>query len=371
MPDDQDIENIFATIAGDMVIAMTQESFYYPVNNINTIGNWEQHSAYKMKMANSATLNILGFPEESKSITLPAGWSLLPVISQCNVDVEDLFSPVVSDLEILKDIAGTGVYWPQMNINTIGELLPGKAYFVKMSNSGNVDFTDFTPIPGFPLEGEGDGRREGSPLLLEEKGPGVEVIKTPSTHTIAILPEALRDVEPGTIIAAYDQNGNCFGAVTFSHGNLSLTVFGDDPTTEAKDGFYEGEVIFFKNLSSLEDLTGLMPTFDPQLPHSEGLFTENGLSAITGFKVTTGISENSFNNAIHIYPNPSSGKFSISGLPTGAIMKISDMQGAVIYTTNSTTDTMLNLDLGVYPAGVYLISVEYQNKNAFHKLILK
>jgi hypothetical protein len=258
-----------------------------------------------------------------------------------------------------------------MNINNIGELLPGKAYFVLMSEAGIVDFTDFTPIPAFPLEGEGDGRRAGSPLLLEEKGPGVEVIKTPSTHTVAILPEALRDFEPGTIIAAYDQNGNCFGATVYDNETISLTAFGDDPTTEDKDGFFEGEMILFQNLSGLKDLTGLNPTFDPQLPSADGRFTENGLSAITAFKASTGISENIFSNAIHIYPNPSSGKFCISGLPTGAMMKIVDMQGTVIFTSETTTDTMLNLDLGVFPAGVYLISVEYQNKNAFHKLILK
>jgi hypothetical protein len=371
MPDDQDIENIFATIAGDMVIAMTQENFYYPVNNINTIVNWEQHSAYKMKMANGAILNIQGHHENNKNITLPAGWSLLPVISQCNVDVEDLFSPVVSDLEIVKDIAGAGVYWPQMNINTIGELLPGKAYFVKMSEAGIVDFTDFTPIPAFPLEGEGDGRRTGSPLLLKEKGPGVEVIKTPSTHTIAILPEALKGFEPGTIIAACDQNGNCFGAAAYSHENLSLTVFGDDPTTEEKDGFNKGEVIIFKNLSGLENLTGLHPTFDQSLSHTDGLFTENGLSAITGFKFTTGISENSFSNAIHIYPNPSSGEIFIEGFEPGSTITIMDMQGQEVFEKTLLENDVQQIGLEHLDPGAYMVIIKNELKRSSHKLILK
>jgi hypothetical protein len=102
-----------------------------------------------------------------------------------------------------------------------------------------------------------------------------------------------------------------------------------------------------------------------------GFFTENGLSAITGFKEATGISENSFGHAVNIYPNPASGKFSISGLPDGARLKISDMQGMVIYTNEKTSDMILDFDLSIHSAGVYLISLEHQNKNSFHKLILQ
>ena len=41
---------------------------------------------------------------------------------------------------MLKDVAGTDIYWPAKNINTIGDLLPGKSYFIKMSEAGTVTF---------------------------------------------------------------------------------------------------------------------------------------------------------------------------------------------------------------------------------------
>lgn len=45
--------------------------------------------------------------------------NLIPVISTCRVDVEDLFAPVVSDLEIVKPVADWGIYWPAFGINSL------------------------------------------------------------------------------------------------------------------------------------------------------------------------------------------------------------------------------------------------------------
>jgi hypothetical protein len=99
-----------------------------------------------------------------------------------------------------------------------------------------------------------------------------------------------------------------------------LTVFGDDPTTAEKDGFFDGEMMLFGTLSVR---TGLTPILDQNLPQSDGFFTENGLSAITGFKEATGISESDFNISVNIYPNPAKGKVTIAGLIAGAEISLS------------------------------------------------
>ena len=44
----------------------------------------------------------------------------------------DMMAPVVNDLVILKDEAGS-VYWPMFGLNSIGNMCPGKGYQVKMS----------------------------------------------------------------------------------------------------------------------------------------------------------------------------------------------------------------------------------------------
>ncbi|MCF8365251.1 MAG: T9SS type A sorting domain-containing protein [Bacteroidales bacterium] len=357
------IEDVFSGISDELIIALTEEDIYYPEYGINTIGMWGDFSAYKIKTSAAVDLEIYGSAYPSKTMTIPAGWSLLPVISECEVDLEMLLDAVVDDVVMVKDVAGYGVFWPAMGINTIGTLQPGRAYYVMMSNAADIEFPDCGSLKGQTSSG-----------VKEQQIPaGFEIASTPSTHTIAIQPEAVKDFEPGSIIAAYDQNGNCFGATQIANDINYITIFGDDPTTAEKDGFFEGEILFFKTgfEETLSVRTGLNPTFDNSLPQSDGAFTENGLSAITDFKEATGISENSFDHAVNIYPNPSSGKFSISGLPAGARVIISDMQGVVKYTLEETGTTNLHIVLDHCPAGVYLISVEYQNENSFYKLILQ
>nr|NQU93946.1 VCBS repeat-containing protein [Bacteroidota bacterium] len=100
IPADTDIEYIFDDIPDQLVIALTEEEIYYPAYNINTIGNWAQHSAYKVKTNAGVSLSIAGFMENNHTLQLTEGWNLIPVISSCPVDVEDLFALVVSDLEI-------------------------------------------------------------------------------------------------------------------------------------------------------------------------------------------------------------------------------------------------------------------------------
>jgi hypothetical protein len=357
-PSQKAMEGVFDPIISDLIIVQDMEGMYYPAMNTNTIGNWNSHAAFKVKTGAAVALPVTGQKESNFMVELDAGWGLLPVVSHCPVDIAGLFAPVVSNLTIVKDIAGIGVYWPAMNINTIGELLPGKAYFVKMSNSGNVVF------PACSKSGSSSGVLNLTGL---QDLSGFGIAQTPTTHTIAILPEALKGFEQGTIIGAYDQAGNCFGAAVYESETISLTVFGDDPTTAEKDGFFEGEVMLFETLSVR---TGLTPILDQNLPQSDGLFTENGLSAITGFKKTTGISESSFSHAVNIYPNPAKGKVTIAGLIAGAEISLSDLHGQTAATFKTQSEQM-TFDLSTLPPGIYLVKIKINDQSIFRKLVVQ
>ncbi len=82
---------------------------YWPEQNINTIGNWNTHNGYKIKLSNNATLQFLGSLEENKTLTLPQGWSLIPVISDCQVSCEELFGSY-NQVFLVKDVAATDVF---------------------------------------------------------------------------------------------------------------------------------------------------------------------------------------------------------------------------------------------------------------------
>jgi hypothetical protein len=138
MPADNNIEQIFNPVAGSFVIANTMTGIYYPTESLNTIIVWESQSAYLVKMSAPATIQIIGNPEENKTLLLSAGWNLLPVICDSPVDAASLLSPL--DLKLVKEVVGSGVLWPDLDINTIGDLQPGAAYYVLLNANGVITF---------------------------------------------------------------------------------------------------------------------------------------------------------------------------------------------------------------------------------------
>jgi len=140
MPSETDIVTLLSDIYPELIIIQTMTEFYYPAENTNTIGTWDSQSSYKIKVSQDVTLTIAGTPEHNKTLQLSAGWNMIPVIGKDPVNAETLFAPVANDLVVVKGIASVEVFWPEFNINTVGNLLPGKAYFVKMTNPGTITF---------------------------------------------------------------------------------------------------------------------------------------------------------------------------------------------------------------------------------------
>nr|NQU91120.1 T9SS type A sorting domain-containing protein [Bacteroidota bacterium] len=375
IPADTDIENIFDDIPEQLVIALTEEEIYYPANNINTIGNWEQHAAYKVKTNAVVSLSIAGFMENNHTLQLLEGWNLIPVISSCPVDVEVLFAPVVSDLEIVKEIAGWGIYWPGMGINNLGTLNPGKAYYVLVMGDVEVTFEECMKgqnLPGFT------GNRPGQNLL--GLIPWELPLTSPSNHSIAILSEAVEEFETSCIIGAFDQSGICFGITQIYEGTNYLAVFGDDVFSAEKDGFVEGERISFRLFNPItNEQFDLTPQFDQSQPDINGTFTENGISAITGFGFVVGTDARPCvstpnPNKISIYPNPTTGLFTITGIDENGKISILNLQGRQVMCKDTQpcdyTAPYISINLSGKPPGIYMLKICTDGQTIYKKLIL-
>ena len=109
-----------------------------PSQGTNTLGNWNPAQGYIVKLTGSDELVIEGFETANPTLTLAQGWSIVPVVSSCNVNVASLLGEYEQIL-MVKEVAGTGVYWPENGINSLGNLVPGKAYFF-LTNAA-VSFT--------------------------------------------------------------------------------------------------------------------------------------------------------------------------------------------------------------------------------------
>jgi hypothetical protein len=102
--------------------------------------------------------------------------------------------------------------------------------------------------------------------------------------------------------------------------------------------------------------------------------TENGCidtSACVNIN-TVGIIENSFGNELLIYPNPTSGNFSIdlgASFET-SVVTITDISGKLIDSKTISQSQILNLSINE-PTGIYFITIQAGDKKAVIRLIKK
>ena len=100
-------------------------------------------------MLKDAVVPFCGAEAASRTISLPAGWSVVPVTVGCEVNVADLFAAYPQVMAV-KDVAGGDVYWPEKGINTMQTLKPGHAYYIMASEA--VEFTYPECTDGYQLK---------------------------------------------------------------------------------------------------------------------------------------------------------------------------------------------------------------------------
>jgi len=128
-PDDASIESVFSGL--DVVMVKTLDEFWLPeipaeLNLLKTISVGE---GYLVFMKNAGTLSITGFYVEEKNpeVSMQNGWHLIGVPYQTNTPLSDKFN--AENCETVKSF--DGLWQPDGTANTIENLEPGKAYFVR------------------------------------------------------------------------------------------------------------------------------------------------------------------------------------------------------------------------------------------------
>ena len=269
-PANRNIVDVFDAVSGSFIIATTLTDVYYPSGSLNTIINWESQSAYRVKMNAPTSLSIIGPHETDKTIALSAGWNLVPVICNFPLDAETTLGPL--NLEVAKDVVGTGVLWPDMGINTLGDLIPGTAYYVFLNSGGSITF---------PPNSEQDVVVD--PIVIElPENPWIEKMLSSPSHLITIRADGMHDILVDDIIGVFSLDNNCYGVTRINdlNENSLISVYSDDMTTKEKDGFFIGEEFSFRLYrSGTQETFNLQVRFDPNLPDL-GYFANQGLSVI-------------------------------------------------------------------------------------------
>lgn len=365
----QNVSDIFDPHSDDVIIISSMDGFYYPGQNVNTLGKWYDSPGYKIKALNAINFNFPGWSRRPSTLSLPAGWSILPCWSDCAVSIEDLFDAAGTQPVIVKEIAGSGVYWPDKSVFSLSELNPGKAYLVLMNNATTIQYPECAP------NSTGASQVATSINTTTWDTP----IPTGNSHLIHVPQNLIQiaGLSAGDYLGAFDASGVCFGIVQIlGLQNYALAAFGDDALTAAKDGFAEGEQI---SLKAFYTKTGQYETldvvFDIQMPNQQ-FFVADGLSSV--MLKSTGISSNfsgSQNNFV-LAPNPTTGVIYLQSTAEDEIMqvKVFDNQGRQLYESSSViigTSQPARFDFSGFPSGFYTMKIVSPKAVAEEKFIIK
>ncbi|NCA84912.1 MAG: T9SS type A sorting domain-containing protein [Clostridia bacterium] len=344
-PNETNIETLFSPVVDDLVILKSLTGMYWPSQNINSLVSWEHHSAYMIKASEDIELTLTGYPESNHTCALVNGWTMLPVVCNHNPNTENLFFPELSNLLLVKEIAGTGVFWPAMGINSLPQLQVGKAYMVKMQAACSVTF---------PVNNKNSG------IVVNPNNPvGCELWDNPvpgaSSHIIAIPESAwiTGNISAGDFVGVFTNEGICAGWAQIN-GTTALSAFADDLLTPGKEGLSVGEPMKFRIFRPTSNDV-LEVEFEFDLAHHDGHFNPLGVSVVNGI-VTLSSAAVPETQAPLVYPNPTSGKLQITGIAFPATIQIQNHRGEVVMLQEADRKEMA-VDLGHHPPGIYLLSI--------------
>ncbi len=369
-PFNKNIEDIFMDEINHLLFLSNLSGFYFPSQNINTLNEWDFSSGYKAKATQSFTINLKGTKHKNYPLDLEAGWSIIPVLSGCNIPVTDIFDEY-SEVLIVKDIGNTGIYWPEFNINTLLFLQPGKAYFAMLDEASTIIYPGCTKSGSFtrPIP------------VLSNITSWNNPVKTAQSHLVLIPKEFIVEAEwqPGNIIGGFTPEGQCAGMVVIedSNENVALTLFGDDPLTETKDGFSEGGSIKIRKFSVQKGIDDdLEIQFDPAFPN-QGYFTADGVSALKTAAIAVGELGGSSKLDFAIYPNPARENVTILWNQAGGekgVIELFNTFGQRVETLflSSKEDGLqqYELDISGFEKGTWLIRLSTGSRVGIKKLVI-
>jgi hypothetical protein len=357
-PENTEVEDMLASIADDVIIVQDMENVWWPAQNINTIGNWNSHSGYKIKMANETMLEIAGYNEAEKTLELAEGWNLMPVLSAWDVACDDIFENVMDQIIIVKDIAGVGVYWPSEDIQTLSYLTSSKAYMVKTNAPITISFEGIAPA---------------QIQKSVENNASIDwniVAPTGNSHLIAIPHDLLAIFEEGDQIGVFNGSGWCTGMFQIDNlnQNVAVVISGNDSVTEDHDGMVLGEIINFKLFrASNNQEYNLIAGFDDTFP-SQNVYENEGLSKLNQLEFdNTGIRE--FSSNISIYPNPAKNRLQIDVSQSDELsLELFNLKGQLMMQKQINGPVKIQMD--DFSRGVYTLKLSGNNFFAIEKLIL-
>jgi|GEM_PF-1978180 len=359
VPTNPNLDTLLAPVLSKLVIMQNFSGVYWPSVGVNTLINWNVYDGYVVKMSQDAVLNIQGSAVSNRTINLTPGWHLVPVLSSNAVAASSLFN--IPEVMLVKEVAGSKVYWPTMGITSLNVLMPGEAYYVYVLSPVSIGY----PAKSAPA---GNSKNILQPTI---NSPWTLVLPSPNSHLVAIPESISVGFSEGTILGAFNSAGLCVGTTPITGKDNILTIYGDDITTPEIDGMIEYEDIVYKlyNQATGEDVI-LNPDFDTEKLDAGSTFKTNGLSIL---KSVTNLEEITTFGNLSIYPNPASNYIRVNlGEATASAVSIELMNiiGDIMVKVTSNNATEV-IDVSGLAEGCYIIRVSNHSETISKKIVIR
>lgn len=337
---------------------------------INQLGSMEETEGYKIQVANNCSLQVTG-----RSIAMPfdislkTGWNIISYPRTDMVNAMNVFQALIDQNKLVKvqDEAGNSIEnWGLFGgwKNGIGNLIPGKAYKVKISADAILTFQESYPKSAVVLAKA--EQTEYYHSSVEGNGTDHMNINITGINSIGI--------SVGDEIAAFD-GSLCVATTKITEANIlsgAVSLASSFSTNDQNsNGFKVGDQI---QISTWSKLSGDESKVNTEVITGQMKYEKNATVLVKMKSATIATAITNLNDAVKIdvFPNPCQDQVTIrfSKIPEAdSRIEISDISGRKLITRPISGNTE-EINLDSFTPGLYLVRSILGEKEYVQKLIV-
>ena len=230
LTDNMDVVAMLTAINSEIIIVKDNAGLaYLPEWGFNGIGNMIVGQGYQIKLTTASVLVVEGayMEPEEHPITLSEGWNMFGCLRLLGSDVTSVFADIVEEVVIVKNGEGLA-YLPEWGFNGIGNIEPGEAYQAKMNSTQILTY----------LPNDQEYRLGVVSVVNNSSLNHFSTVRSTGNNMQLLIEDAAWDVKPrfGDELAVHTNKGLLIGSALYTSPTTVITIWGDDETTEVKDG---------------------------------------------------------------------------------------------------------------------------------------
>jgi len=343
-----------------------------PIPAINQLGLW-QPIGYKAKFKAEGCLPIYGDVAYDtlvdRDFDVNGAFSYIPCYTNYPVKITDLFAGHFDDILLIYSWDEAALWIPaEPFASPLQFIRPGSAYL--LVNMPGADYS--VTFPPIDLNASIVANAVVPPAPTDNGAPWNTALNTSQPHFILFADEVMGKMQADDVLGAFNQYDECVGAtqIDIRENITKLLAMGDDPSTDAIDGYEDGENMTFKLYRpSTGETFEVAFVYDANYPSYDNNFEVYGVSKVVDMTLTlTTLNELVVDRSINVYPNPANEVINIaSDFDLRKVTLVNYVGQTVFSQVVDGNDFQINVS--GFVSGMYFVRIETTQGNVITKPI--